>query len=236
MVRISSRSMFLDKTLKNILSVKDVLNFMTMNISPDYVDVTEMHDFWEIVYLESGEAVAFADDKEIPLLPGDVVFHKPGEVHAIKSANNTTAKAFFICFYSTNKSAKIFESLKIALEKEQKKMIYRLYEEAHNIYVNVEKAYHSIIFSSGALSPNVPTGAQQLFKIHLEEFLISIIQLIEKRENVITYESKEDLEELIFQRMVEKITDAMYSVVTVEDICSEFNYGKTYLSQHIKDQ
>ena len=234
MIYVKSRSMYLDKSLKTTLRVKDILNFMTINIDPEYVDVVELHDFWEIVYIESGEAIAMADDREVPLLPGDVIFHKPGEVHSIKSANGTTAKAFFICFHSTNKAAKIFESLKISLESEQKKMIYRLYDEARKIYLSRKKYYHSVIFSSSALSPNAPTGAQQLFKIHLEEFLISVIQLVEKRANVITYESKEQLEELIYQKMVEKITESVYSVVSVEEVCSEFNYGKTYLSQLFK--
>ena len=188
MVQMSPRSMYLDKNLKNTLHVKNVLNFMTMNITPEYVDIIEMHDFWEIVYLESGEAEATADDRKIHLFPGDVIFHKPGEVHAIKSLNGTVAKAFFLCFHSTNKETKLFESLKIALESEQKKMIHRLNDEAHEIYLNRKKHYPSVIFSSSALSPNAPTGAQQLFRIHLEEFLISVIRLVEKKENVITYE------------------------------------------------
>ncbi len=234
MIYVKSRSMYLDKSLKTTLRVNDILNFMTINIDPQYVDIIEMHDFWEIVYIESGEAVAMADDRDVPLFPGDVIFHKPGEVHSIKSANGTTAKAFFICFHSTNKSAKIFESLKISLENEQKQMIYRLYDEARKIYLNRKKYYHSVIFSSSALSPDAPTGAQQLFKIHLEEFLISVIQLVEKRANVITYESKEELEGLIYQKMLEKISAAVYSSISVEDILGEFNYGKTYLSQLFK--
>ena len=234
MIYVKSRSMYLDKSLKTTLRVNDIQNFMTINIDPEYVDIIEMHDFWEMVYIESGEAIAMADDENIPLFPGDVIFHKPGEVHSIKSVNGTTAKAFFICFHTTNKSAKIFESLKIALENEQKQMIYRLYDEARKIYLNRKKYYRSVIFSSSALSPDAPTGAQQLFKNHLEEFLISVIQLVEKSANVITYESKEELEGLIYQKMLEKISAAVYSSISVEDVLSEFNYGKTYLSQLFK--
>jgi YesN/AraC family two-component response regulator len=234
MIYVKSRSMYLDKSLKTTLRVNDIQNFMTINIDPEYVDIIEMHDFWEMVYIESGEAIAMADDGNVPLFPGDVIFHKPGEVHSIKSANGTTAKAFFICFHTTNKSAKIFESLKIALENEQKQMIYRLYDEARKIYLNRKKYYRSVIFSSSALSPDAPTGAQQLFKNHLEEFLISVIQLVEKSANVITYESKEELEGLIYQKMLEKISAAVYSSISVEDVLIEFNYGKTYLSQLFK--
>ncbi len=234
MIYVKSRSMYLDKSLKTTLRVNDIQNFMTINIDPEYVDIIEMHDFWEMVYIESGEAIAMADDGNVPLFPGDVIFHKPGEVHSIKSANGTTAKAFFICFHTTNKSAKIFESLKIALENEQKQMIYRLYDEARKIYLNRKKYYRSVIFSSSALSPDAPTGAQQLFKNHLEEFLISVIQLVEKSANVITYESKEELEGLIYQKMLEKISAAVYSSISAEDVLSEFNYGKTYLSQLFK--
>ena len=75
MVRVSSRSMYVDKSLKTTLHVEDVQNFLTLNLTPDYVDIEEIHDFWEIVYLESGEAVAIADDRRVPLFPGDVLCH-----------------------------------------------------------------------------------------------------------------------------------------------------------------
>ena len=230
MVRVRPRSMFVDKSLKTTLHVEDVINFMTMNLTPDYIDIEEVHDFWEIVYLESGEAVATADDRQIPLFPGDVIFHKPGEIHAIQSVNNTTARAFFICFHSASKTVKLFESLKITLESEQKKLIYTLYEEAQRIYLSKDKHYHSVIFSSSALSPCAPTGAQQIFRNHVEEFLILVIQLIEKKQHIIPYESREELEHLICQKMIEKITRSVYSRMSLEDLCNELNYGKTYLS------
>ncbi len=230
MVRVSSRSMYVDKSLKTTLHVEDVQNFLTLHLTPDYVDIEEIHDFWEIVYLESGEAIATADDRSVPLFPGDVIFHKPGEVHAIHAANNTTAKVFFICFYSTSKTVRLFESLKIALGTEQKKMIYQLYEEARSIYLSEPWNSDSVLFNSRALSPNAPTGAQQIFRNHLEEFLILVIQLIEKREQIISYRSREELESFIYNKMIEKLAESVYSHISIEDLCNELNYGKTYLS------
>lgn len=230
MVRLSSRSMYIDKSLKTTLHVEDVLYFMTMNIPPEYIDTEEMHDFWEIVYLESGEAIATAGQQKVPLFPGDIIFHKPGEIHAIQSVNNTTSRAYFISFYSTSKACNIFDSLKTSLESDQKKMVHKLYDEARQIYLSQDKHYYSVIFSSTVLSPDAPTGAQQLFRIHLEELLISVIQLIEKKEDIIPYETKEELENLLFKKMIEKINDSIYSRISIDDLCNELNYGRTYLS------
>ncbi len=48
-----------------------------------YVFSGESHDFWEMVYIDRGEADIGADDEIIRLREGQVFFHRPGEFHTI---------------------------------------------------------------------------------------------------------------------------------------------------------
>ncbi len=230
MVVVRSRNMYISKSMKTTVNVQDIVHFLTVKIKPDFVDIPEAHDFWEIVYLESGEAVAMADDTPIHLLPGDVVFHKPGEAHHVYSVNNTTAKLFFISFYSASKAMSLFEGLKVSLDMEQKKLIYKMYEEARNIFATGNRPFDEDAFISKALLAEPPLGAQQLFKLYMETFLLTVGRVVEKSEDIITYESKEELEKIIFQKMIEKISEAVYSELTIEDLCKSLNYSRTYLS------
>ena len=230
MVAVRPRSTYISRNMKTTVKVQDIFTFLSMKIKPDFVDVPEEHDFWEIVYLESGEAVAMADDNPIHMFPGDVVFHKPGEAHYVYSKNNTTAKFFFMSFHSASKAMSIFEGLKVSLDSEQKKLIYKMYDEARNIFVSNTTRFDADAFIARELLAEPPLGAQQLFKLYLETFLLTVGRVAEKNKEVITYETKEELELLIFRKMVEQISDAVYSNLTIDDLCKSLNYSRTYLS------
>ena len=43
----------------------------------------ESHNFWELVYVDRGEATIVADDKQHILRQGEAYFHKPNQFHNI---------------------------------------------------------------------------------------------------------------------------------------------------------
>ena len=230
MIFIRNKIDYINKSLKNILCVDDINNFHSLRITPDFVDQMEVHDFWELVYIESGDALITSDDKKISVSAGDLFFHKPGEVHAIESINSSYIRAYFISFSSASEITKLFDRLKITIRHEQKTMLKKLYDEALTLYDNKPEYEKQADFYSDKLKANTPTGAQQLFRMHFEELLISVIRLVENKENVFFYESKKELDAFIFQKLTEKIKSSLYSNLTIKDLCDELNCGRTYLS------
>lgn len=230
MIYIRNKDAYINKSLQNIIQVDDINNFHVLTLTPDFVDQRELHDFWEMVYIESGDSVITSDDDTFPANKGTLVFHKPGEIHAIESANNSFVRAYFVSFSSSSEITKLFESLKMTVRNEQKNMLEKLFEEAQVLYNNKPRFLQMGDFYSESLKPNSPTGAQQLFKMHFEELLISVIRLVENKENVFFYESKKELDAFIFQKLTEKIKSSLYSNLTIKDLCDELNCGRTYLS------
>lgn len=230
MIFIRNKIDYINKSLKNILCVEDINNFHALRIKPDFVDEMEVHDFWELVYIESGDALITSDDEKIPASAGDLFFHKPGEVHAIETMNDTCIQAYFISFSSASEITKLFDHLKITIRHEQKTMLKKLYEEALALYDNKPEFEKRADFYSEHLKTDTPTGAQQLFRMHFEEFLISVIRLIENKENVFFYESKDELDSFIFKKLKEKIKESLYDDLTITDLCTELGCGRTYLS------
>lgn len=70
----------------------------------------EMHDFWELVMIESGNAIATAEDTIYNLHEGQLLFHKPMEFHRIKSAENSAPHLKIISFKASGKYIKNFEN------------------------------------------------------------------------------------------------------------------------------
>ena len=56
----------------------------------------ESHDFWEIVTVISGEVEIVEDDKVYILNEGQMILHRPGEFHRIKSAGGTNPNVWIV--------------------------------------------------------------------------------------------------------------------------------------------
>jgi len=231
MIPLRNSNMYINKSMKSTVRVQKILHFISTSITPDFVDTPEVHDFWEIVYLESGEAIVDADGTLIHLLAGEAIFHKPGEIHSIKAFNGTI-NAFFISFYSPSKIMSLFDGLKISLSSEQKKIIYKLYDEARNIFVKGSRPYDSKAFVSKSLLPDAPLGAQQLYRLYLEEFLIVCARAKEK--NITIFDNKEDFEKVIIEKILDIMSECLYTSFSIDYLCSMLNYSKTYLSTLFK--
>ncbi|MBR1969765.1 MAG: helix-turn-helix transcriptional regulator [Clostridia bacterium] len=229
-----NKSTFLNKAMKTTINVSKIVQFLFKKYTSGEIDAYGAHSFWEMVYLESGEATVSFDNSQIHLFPGDAIFLKPGQNHSIVSQNNSGGTLFFILFKSDSEAMRLFEDYKISLDKEQKALIYKLYDEAKNIFSFDAKYKSSETFSSVGLLNQVPLGAQQLFKIYLEELLISIGRIIEKNSYIITYTSKEELETLVFQKAVEKISQSIYTDFSFDTLIESLGYGRTYISTVFK--
>ena len=233
MIRLSNGNKFITKSMQSTLSVRKILHFISTIITEDFVDVAEKHNFWEIVYLESGEAIVEADERRETLFAGDLYFHKPGEVHSIKAVNGQIC-VFFISFDSTSKAMTLFDGLKLALSSEEKRLIRKIYAEARNIFERGERSSDPDAFVSKSLLPSSPLGSQQLYKLYIEELLLLCAREAEKNKSVVTYDSKEKLERMIIEEIVTLMSESLYSTLSVEDICKSLNYSRTYLSTLFK--
>ena len=66
--------------------------------------------------------------------------------------------------------------------------------------------------------------------MHFEEFLISVIRLVEEKGNVFFYESKEELDALIYNKLLERLKESVFTSITIDQLCDEFSCGRTYIS------
>ena len=77
------------------INVENIITIFYMEFSKDFVFDGERHDFWEMVYIDRGEIVCTADQRQFVLKGGELTFHKPNEFHAIRSNGTVTVVSFF---------------------------------------------------------------------------------------------------------------------------------------------
>lgn len=226
MVPFKPKTMYLKKNENIAIDVQQVVWFSTF-IMHNRTSLPETHDFWEFNYVEKGEVIVISDGQKIQLSSGDVFFNKPGTVHYVITKKDVQAKLFCISFFTTSKIMEVFEGLKFSLNNEQQALIYKMYDEAKRLLVN--KASHPESFYAMEYKDNYPLGTYQLLKIYMEIFLISIAREAIKKNEIISYDSKEDLKKLIYNQLIETISQSVYSDLSIDSLCNNFNYSRSYI-------
>lgn len=77
--------------LKDEISINKLYSVRYFEYDTEFKFVGEAHPFWEMVYIDKGEAQITAGEKVFTLSQGEAYFHKPGEWHNIVS--NKTAES-----------------------------------------------------------------------------------------------------------------------------------------------
>ena len=69
--------------------------------SKSYTYPGETHDFWECVYVDRGEIIVTAGEREIRLARGEILFHEPNEWHTLR-ANGIVAPNLVVLSFSSS--------------------------------------------------------------------------------------------------------------------------------------
>ena len=217
---------YVSKSIKDSVKIKKIIHYLCFELTPDYVDTEESHDFWEFVYMESGEATIEFDGKCVKICDNDILFHKPDCNHVIKSIDTDLAKIHFVSFESKSKQMEVFNELKMTLPYRLKRELFMLFEEANQTFTRVVENKKDFL----KMSENAPLGGDQLYKMYLEGFLIKLLRTIGDKSQSNTKQAKSEFEYTLYKKMVDKLNLNICNNYTVSDLCSELNYGKTYLS------
>ena len=160
-------------TLDTAIEIEKLFSVHYFEYSKDFRFHGEKHDFWEIVYVDKGEITASADDREITLSQGHVIFHKPNEWHNICANGKTAPNVAIVSFECNSPAMDFFCNRGMKAGQEHKSLISKIISE----YTNAFSTPLGDIFTT-SLEPKDSTiiGAEQLIRQYLCEFLILFLR------------------------------------------------------------
>ena len=94
----NKENVFFKQTLKSELNISAVYTIHYFKYGKNFRFREESHNFYELVYLDSGHAIVSADDKILELEQGQAFLHKPNENHTIY----TNDKSYNTLSYDTD--------------------------------------------------------------------------------------------------------------------------------------
>ena len=159
--------------LNDTLSISKLYSVHYFEYSKTFRFHGEKHSFWEFVYLDKGEVTATADDEEIILSQGQVIFHKPGEWHNIRANGKTAPNVAIVSFECTSSVMAFFENKVLKVGQEQKLLIAKILSE----YTNAFSTPLSNIYTTTLVRKKDPIiCSEQLIKHYICEFLILFLR------------------------------------------------------------
>ena len=116
--------------IDNLLVVSKIITVHYFEFDKHFASEGEAHDFWEMVYVESGEFLCTAGDTALTLHEGEAMFHRPGEYHRHTADGICAPHVFIISFECRSEGMRFFEGRRIRLPRECVRQVFSILDEA----------------------------------------------------------------------------------------------------------
>ena len=220
---------YIKHKIANLININKIVTIHYYELDKDFCYNGESHNFWEMVYVDSGTVGIDAGKTPITLNQGEVIFHKPNEFHTLKADRKTASNVFVISFVCSSDSMKFFNGKTMQVPQKLKKIISSIIEEYLETFVPM--SYEDIKLE---IKENPPIGSQQMIRTYLEQFLILLIRHAQDQRALRIFPSKESMENHLMSQIIQYIDENIYNEITIQQICSKFSYSRTYLSKTFK--
>lgn len=216
------------KQLQNIINIKGIYSIHYFEFNSEFSFHGESHDFWELVYIDKGEAIVTAGEKTLTLGEGEIIFHEPNEFHSIASNPQNPPNVFIITFESSSKSMRLFAERQISVPTPFRKYISEMVADGR-------EAFHltdDTPYSKGLVERReASVGSQQLIRLNLETLLIKLVRFFELPKQEL---SNSDGYDRLTREVIELLKNNIYGRLMVEELCRQLRFSRTYLSARFR--
>jgi len=209
------------------VNVSGIVTIHYYEFGPNFVFPGELHDFWEMVYIDKGTVEISRDNEQFTARQGDVVFHRPNEFHAIR-ALDSSPNFFVISFVCSGSSMHAFEGYRTQLDKTVKGYVSSIITEAEHTYIipKNDPSLKKLIRKKDA-----PLGGEQLIKTYLEQIMIYLLRNMTQKRATASLPKKNGSENSLIAEIQNYLSERVEQTVRIEDICQAFGYSRSFLSR-----
>lgn len=231
-VKLEGWSRFMEycfTTLKNKISVNKIVTVHYFEYGKEYEFCGESHDFWEFVYVDKGEMLIRADEKWFKMKRGQIVFHKPGEFHNVKSDGVVAPNTVIIAFECKSRAMSFFNNKILNVTDEERKMLANVVREATKSFSSplgdpflkkLDRYDEEQLFAS-----------EQMLKLNLEQFLISLYRNNTTKSVKSTPIMKQNMENDIVSEIIGYMQENIKNKITLDEVAVFANMSKTSLKE-----
>lgn len=221
--------MFEYTKLLETIRVDNLITLHYFDYAKDFCFQGEAHDFWEMVYVDLGAVRVSANGDSFVVQQGESVFHKPNEFHNIQ-VEDRFASVMVITFDSKSPAMKFFENRVIRLDGAQKSCMETILEEGRSAF---QEPLDIVDQERLMLHPEMPLGALQMIKIHLEKMLLDLMRKNDTEETTRpappTERGRKSGGEDTAEQVMVLLTEHLCQHLTLDEIALQVGFSKSYV-------
>ncbi len=224
--------LYVQPRYKKEINIAKIMTIVYNECDADFDYPGESHDFWELVYVDTGSFEVRRNDEKLVLRQGDFIIHEPNEFHTIKAYGGSCFDFFVISFVCKSPAMKFLKKCNGTLDESLRSFITSIIREAQDTYRLEDKTGNNEV----SVKNKRAFGGEQMVKIYLEQFLISLIRSVSSDREVVIFPTKEGMENHLVAEIKKYIEENVMKRLDAEAICTQFGYSRAYLSRLFKAQ
>lgn len=218
-----------------VFTVSEFINIAYYKLPRDYVFPGESHACWELIYVDKGELVVTAEQKQFLLKSGELAFHRPHEFHSFQVSSDSTVNIIIISFYCDSSYMKAFENKILFLHYAEKQCLSALVKEAESSFEHFDQAPPHIDMRK---RKNAPFGSEQIICNSLEQLFILIYR---RNDNIHVTERSMPFKRLhrheeFTQNVKDHLAKHYQEHITLQNLADKFNISISQLRHIYKEQ
>jgi len=222
---------FTPYTLQKPLSISQLYSVHYFEYTSNYTFAGEAHDFWEFLYVDKGTVHVTCDSQSLDLTRGQMIFHAPGEFHALSANGVVAPNLIVVSFPCRSPAMEFFRGRVTSTGAEERLLLARIVSESRSIFSTpLDNPYrHTLTRRESARF-----GSEQLLSSALEELLIRLIRRGGPLSAVQELPPRQ-LEERI-GHIVAYLEQRLEQNLTIRQICQDNLIGRAQLENYFHQQ
>jgi len=213
-----------------LIELDCLYTFYYFEFACGYLFPGEQHDFWEMVYIDRGEADIGAGDRMHRLRQGQIIFHQPNEFHSIWANAAQGTNILVVTFASRSPAMDAFRGRLCTPGEGQRHLIARMVREAQHAFGPALDLPRTQLLHR----PDAPAESAQLVQLYLTQLLLELHRTQESAKP----EAAVRLTDEGFGQTLELIASLMRSHLDgslhFEEICRTAGLSSTVLKERFK--
>ncbi len=222
---------YIHTVMERAVSIQSVVSVHYYEYPIDFSFAGEVHDFWEIVYADKGEAIITAGNRELELPAGSLFLHKPMEYHNIRCGPSGTVNSFIMSFSSDCPELYGLAGQPIVCTERERERMAEIVVEAKGAF---SSPLGDVIVPQLKRREDAPFGSEQMVQTYLEQILIDLIRRHRRqqpREPMLLRAMQESKGDTLLQGVCTYLERHVADNVTMEELCREFSVSKSTLQK-----
>lgn len=210
--------------VERAITVTDFFTLFHPHYDENYNFSGEMHNFWECFYVINGSVCVSADERIHNLSSGDIIFHKPMELHKFYITDKRGADLLIFSFNMEGCLCSEMENRVCKLNNEQRNIIDSLIDGVkedlqENNMVNEKELINVLPLISDQ------RGAIQQKASYIEQLIISLWQ------NANNVKTPKTTESILFKNAVRSMSENMKITLSVDELAALLNISTSGLKR-----